>query len=402
MNIMLFKRERKIYKTGVNYRASKDPYFNMFLVNKELFIQPYYPANYRIPDCDFWDFIGGKRFFRIVILPRDTQINYYVYGDKSIVSFSNKIILSDEYCISDINIIRRFNIHITHYNILNICSIGATETLEYIKKNNLFPNALYDRYNVSYFDVASYYGHINVLDWLLNSGVNLKYSYTSIDNASKNGHVNVLNWWLKSNLPLKYTEKSLYWASKNGHVDVLTWWCKSNLPLKYDESALDSASWNGHINVLNWWFNSNLPLKYTNSAIDIASDKGYVEILNLWCCSGVELKYTDYQLIFASDNENFDILDWWINSGLPLKYPGYILVSASHKNNINVLEWWRKSGLLYKFDAKWIWKHYHIFSHCEMNILEWWMHNFYKDIPIKYKMYYNILWCKSKIVYRLY
>ncbi|KAI9218489.1 hypothetical protein BC828DRAFT_407539 [Blastocladiella britannica] len=43
-----------------------------------------------------------------------------------------------------------------------------------------------------------------------------------MDWASRNGHVDVLEWWRNSGLELTYSEDAMDWASKNGHVDVAT------------------------------------------------------------------------------------------------------------------------------------------------------------------------------------
>ncbi|KAI9217509.1 hypothetical protein BC828DRAFT_418058 [Blastocladiella britannica] len=74
-----------------------------------------------------------------------------------------------------------------------------------------------------------------------------------MDDASRNGHVDVLEWWRNSGLELKYTRQAMDDASCNGHVDVLEWWRHSGLELKYTHQAMDQASNKGHINVLSWW-----------------------------------------------------------------------------------------------------------------------------------------------------
>ena len=61
------------------------------------------------------------------------------------------------------------------------------------------------------------------------------------------------------------------WAAKNGHVNVLEWFKNSGLEFKYTDNAIDWAAQNGHVNVLEWFKNSGLEFKYTDDAIDWAA-----------------------------------------------------------------------------------------------------------------------------------
>jgi len=68
--------------------------------------------------------------------------------------------------------------------------------LKIIKKCKLYNN----NYLICY---ASYYGHVNVLEWCKNSELELKYDQCTLNWASLKSFVNVLEWWKNSGLPLK-------------------------------------------------------------------------------------------------------------------------------------------------------------------------------------------------------
>ncbi|RKP17230.1 hypothetical protein ROZALSC1DRAFT_24408 [Rozella allomycis CSF55] len=111
--------------------------------------------------------------------------------------------------------------------------------------------------------------------------------------ASQNGHLNVLEWWKNSGVELKWSEDAMDWAGRDVHIDVLDWWKKSGLELKWSEDAMDLASEYGHLNVLEWWKKSGLELKWSENAMNSASEYGHVKVLEWWKKSGLELKWSD-------------------------------------------------------------------------------------------------------------
>ena len=72
----------------------------------------------------------------------------------------------------------------------------------------------------------------------------------AIDGASRNGHVNSLDWWLESGFRLEYTEAALEMASLKNHIDVLDWWKRKSkenrLAMKVGR-VMDMASTAGHV-----------------------------------------------------------------------------------------------------------------------------------------------------------
>ncbi|KAI9342101.1 hypothetical protein DFJ73DRAFT_762300 [Zopfochytrium polystomum] len=111
--------------------------------------------------------------------------------------------------------------------------------------------------------------------------------------ASYYGFPEVLQWWMESGLEIKF-DKEAVTRNKRDDVEGLQW--DSGLPLMYDEEAVRRASYHGHINVLQWWKDSGLEFK---AAIDGASERGKAEVLQWWKDSGYELKFTQKAVLGA-------------------------------------------------------------------------------------------------------
>jgi hypothetical protein len=252
------------------------------------------------------------------------QHNFLVDNDEDVSFISleedenlSNVILGEKYDLYNVKTIKQLNpiINIPYF-ISGVCAVGYVDTLEYLY--NTMDNRF--DYNENAIFMASVNGHINVLTWWKNSGLELKYSEQTLDITSSLGMINSLIWWKNSGLELKYSDNALNLASENGHIHVLEWWLKSNLPLKYDENALDLASKYGHIHVLEWWLKSNLPLKYDENALDFASKRGHVDVLEWWHKSNLPLKYSSNSIDYASRCGNLKVLEWWFKSNLQLKY----------------------------------------------------------------------------------
>ncbi|KAI8803038.1 hypothetical protein BJ742DRAFT_777712 [Cladochytrium replicatum] len=107
-------------------------------------------------------------------------------------------------------------------------------------------------------DEASSRGFVDVLELHRLLGYNL-YSDVAMDLASKYGHIDVLEWWrVSSGSSLYWTRHAVEWASAFGHVDVLQWWKNSELGMEWNDMAVEMASKNGRAEVVEWWSNSGL------------------------------------------------------------------------------------------------------------------------------------------------
>ena len=299
----------------IMYLKSNNYFNNMYYLERDQLVIGGIISHVVFQSLDYIDkyinFINGYRYNRetpikeIVIRICISCYNTFIVKDKLYddnynypFNVCDKIIVSEPYCLSDVAMINKLNIKITHMYIKYVLMVRNIKTLEYLKKKN----KIYDAY-ISLMNTCdiiyelSLCGHIDVLEWLRNSGLPLqvKYSfYRELDSLSSMGYINVLEWWKNSGLKLEYTESAMDDASNYGHINVLEWWKNSGLELKYSIHSLDYTDF--HIGKS--FFTSN---------------NKRIEVLNWWKTSGLSLTDQDYNIIISKCDT--EILGWFINNG---------------------------------------------------------------------------------------
>ncbi|ORZ32457.1 hypothetical protein BCR44DRAFT_1463132 [Catenaria anguillulae PL171] len=90
-----------------------------------------------------------------------------------------------------------------------------------------------------------------------------EYSALAINTACRQGNARVIEWWIESGLELKYSESSaLAVPAALGHVDVLKVWRKFAVQqVKLDPAMLIRAAQNGAVETLEWWASESSPEK---------------------------------------------------------------------------------------------------------------------------------------------
>ena len=124
-----------------------------------------------------------------------------LFTDLSILDKKSYILIVNTSIYKELNILKNHNTKMGEYDIINkYCKFGLINILKKLKKNNkcFISNAV--------IDLASEYGHINMLEWFKNSGLEFEYTENAIDHASANGHIDILKWFKKSGLEFKYTK----------------------------------------------------------------------------------------------------------------------------------------------------------------------------------------------------
>uniref|UniRef100_A0A6C0EB81 Ankyrin repeat protein n=1 Tax=viral metagenome TaxID=1070528 RepID=A0A6C0EB81_9ZZZZ len=249
-----------------------------------------------------------------------------------------------------------------------------------------------------FIDCASVLGHIHILEWWRNSGLQLEYSsLNAMHGASRNNKINALEWWKKSGLELSYSSwEALKIASLNNHISVLEWWKNSGLSLQVNPyqmflELLITYFERGLMDVLRWWKHSGFllhsheypnPIPYITCDIDKAYDKDYTDLIDWFISLKIyKIVYTNIPVDYASKMCNLNVLEWWKKSGLPLKYSEKALDNASKHGHINVLEWWFNNNLPLKYTKCAI---DNASRHGHINVLEWWINS---NLGLQYSKY---------------
>lgn len=232
-------------------------------------------------------------------------------------------------------------------------------------------------------------GHLDILRFWIESGLELKYDNDMFLDCFDNGNrVDMLKLWLDSGLEINDLENFIINILSLNDVDLLrlildyypdiqftTTLMKSTCYNDIDEAignkkpnvlsflfqyltercitvksfeSIDLVSEKGFVNILKEWFKYaneyGVKLNYSQKALDTASTNGHIDIVKCWFESGFYIKYSVKAIHGASRNKHFDIIRLWFeyanDNNLKLKFNNTMLDTASEKHLLSVLEFW--------------------------------------------------------------
>lgn len=190
-----------------------------------------------------------------------------------------------------------------------------------------------------------------------------EYDAQAMDGASRQGFIEVLQWWLDSGLDVRYTDRALENASSKGLVDVLDWWRSNSqkligtdrdLPLKVGKSIWLAAQC-GRDQVISWWERSDIAYGHEERVATVASMGGHVHVLDLWySLKGSKMIFDNQVLVGPTKQGHAAVLEWWKEasrkSGLRVEYKTCDIEEAMEDavgggGETAVREWWARNGL---------------------------------------------------------
>ncbi|KAJ5928305.1 hypothetical protein N7466_007261 [Penicillium verhagenii] len=240
-----------------------------------------------------------------------------------------------------------------------IVKFSRTDILSYLTENHIDLFFTTSRLTNIPYRVSSMYGNPTVLTWWRDAPAlpNKEYAVDAMDGASRSGFIQVLDWWLHSGLDLKYSERALESASAEGRVAVLDWWksASANSPrskrimMKVGKSVLLAAQ-SGRTASLAWWDASGIPYSHAENVARIASTHGHIHVLDFWYrLKGPKMIFDNQVLVGPTKNGHDHVLQWWKDCGLRVEFKTCdieeALEDAAPGADVRVRAWWERNGL---------------------------------------------------------
>lgn len=170
---------------------------------------------------------------------------------------------------------------------------------------------LYESNPNKVFYFASKFGHLNILNWLLE---NRKDLYIQCDEkvcdvSAINGHLNIIK--LLFSININCTGKGIIGAAMNGHINILKY-IKENNDCTTTYEAMDLAAMNGHLDTVIWLYN-NRKEGCSKDAMDLASKNGHFDIVK-WLHKNLDIGCTTSAMDYAAENGHLTIVKWLHNN----------------------------------------------------------------------------------------
>lgn len=101
--------------------------------------------------------------------------------------------------------------------------------------------------------MAATYGHLSVLQWLIEHGCDMHKEVCSI--AALNGHLNILQWARANGCPWDIV--TCIYAATGGHLNILQWAIENGA--ECDKQVCEMAKFHGQNHILAWLHRNKCP-----------------------------------------------------------------------------------------------------------------------------------------------
>ncbi|KAG1710656.1 hypothetical protein DVH05_013381 [Phytophthora capsici] len=140
----------------------------------------------------------------------------------------------------------------------------------------------------------------------LHEKLNTSYTTAAMDGAARGGHIHVI-MWLHSNTNTGCTTSAMDWASRNGHLNVVKW-LHANRTEGCTTWAMEWAALGGHLDVVQW-LHDNRSEGCSDKAMDNAAKYGHLHVVK-WLHANRTEGCTPTALNEAAANGHLQVVQW--------------------------------------------------------------------------------------------
>lgn len=154
--------------------------------------------------------------------------------------------------------------------------------------------------------------------------------------AAHSGSLELLNWLINEGYELKGGEDLP--AARKGHIEVLEAFRKyPKFVFYWSRYVVEYAALSGDINVVTWLLKHDAPLPRTCEAACISGKK---EIVALFRARGV--RFTTNSFSLAAKDGSIDFLEWLLDNGC--SFDQSMVAAAVKANRLDILQWAHNRG----------------------------------------------------------
>ncbi len=197
----------------------------------------------------------------------------------------------------------------SEYYIKDLRKINSTNADKYIRngsKNGRLDHVIISLNigaNIHTYDAlrfASYYGHLNVVKYLISAGANIHgNSDAALIVASEYGQTEVVKYLISAGADIHaVSDFALRLASINGHTEVVKYLISAGANIHaHSDEALISASENGHLDIVKYLISAGANIHADNDyALRSANANGHIEIVKYLISAGANWMETPMML----------------------------------------------------------------------------------------------------------
>eukprot|EP00158_Paraphelidium_tribonemae_P007744 Partr_v1_DN28349_c0_g1_i1_m78775 putative Ankyrin Repeat Protein len=191
------------------------------------------------------------------------------------------------------------------------------------------------------FYAAAKHGNIIMLDSLSfnNDGIRAKVARNLCADAAAVGNIKTLEW--AHNPPQCQCNGRVFaGAIDNGHVDVLKWAKNSGIEIP-DVVDMNTAAERGYLDILKWLFDNGVVV--TKSVCEFSAFGGHIQILEWMQTIKVMCDSSVYAGALISDSQ--DIVQWALDNHIPVDISSRDCAKIGAAGSIKALEWLNDQGV---------------------------------------------------------